>query len=85
MSNLENDLIDQGDELLNDEDQPQPRDAGADTLRILEAVLFASDEILSTARLKAILPGTPDGREIGKMIDQINRLLQKERHPFEIF
>jgi len=55
-----------------------------DTLRVLEAVLFASDELITTTRLKAILPGNPDAREIGKMVERINRALQKERHPFEI-
>jgi segregation and condensation protein B len=55
-----------------------------DTLRILEAVLFASDELITTARLKTILPDNPDAREIGKLIERINRTLQKERHPFEI-
>ena len=84
MSNLENDLTSQGDELVEEEAVEMPAAGSVDTLRILEAVLFASDEICTAARLKTILPGTPDGREIGKMIDQINRQLQKERHPFEI-
>jgi segregation and condensation protein B len=84
MSNLENDLIDQGDDLLEEEAVEMPAAGSVDTLRILEAILFASDEICTVARLKTILPGTPDGREIGKMVDQINRQLQKERHPFEI-
>lgn len=56
----------------------------ADTLRILEALLFASDELLTASRLKTILPGSPDGKQIRKMIDRINVQLQKERHPFEI-
>ena len=55
-----------------------------DNLRILEAILFASDELLTAARLKAILPGNPDGKQIRKMVDKINVQLQKERHPFEI-
>ncbi len=66
------------------ENNPNELNASADTLRILEALLFASDELLTPSRLKTILPGTPDGRQIRKMADKINVQLQKERHPFEI-
>lgn len=72
---------------LPDEDagQEETTSAGSpDTLRILEAIIFASDELITTARLKAILPGNPDAREINKMVERINRALQKERHPFEV-
>ncbi len=55
-----------------------------ETLRILEAVLFASDEVMSPAKLKTILPESPDARIIRKMVDEINIRLQQERHPFEI-
>jgi len=55
-----------------------------ENLRILEALIFASDEYLTAARLKAILPGNPGARGISAMIEKINRQLQKERHPFEI-
>ena len=55
-----------------------------ESMRILEAVLFASDELLTTERLKAIVPGQPDARKIRQMVDKINVQLQKERHPFEI-
>lgn len=55
-----------------------------DNLRILEALLFASDELMTAARLKAILPGNPDARQIRKMVDKLNVQFQKERHPFEI-
>ncbi|MDG5815814.1 SMC-Scp complex subunit ScpB [Chitinispirillales bacterium ANBcel5] len=55
-----------------------------DELRILEALLFASDDLLTPARLKAILPGKPDARKLRKMVDKINAQLQKEAHPFEI-
>ncbi|MCX7726521.1 MAG: SMC-Scp complex subunit ScpB [Chitinispirillaceae bacterium] len=58
--------------------------ASSDTLRILEAVLFASDEILTSSQLKAILPGSPDAKKIRGMEEKINIQLQKERHPFEI-
>jgi segregation and condensation protein B len=57
---------------------------GTESLRILEAVLFASDDLISTAKLKSILPDAPDARIIRKMVDEINIQLQKERHPFEI-
>ena len=58
--------------------------AFGENLRILEALIFASDEYLTAARLKAILPGNPGARGISAMIEKINRQLQKERHPFEI-
>lgn len=67
-----------------DPGQEEPTAGSPDTLRILEAIIFASDELITTARLKAILPGNPDAREIGKMVERINRALQKERHPFEV-
>lgn len=63
----------------NSSDSNKPED-----LRILEAVLFASDELMTAARIKAILPGQPDARKIRSMVDKINVQLQKERHPFEI-
>ncbi|HMD69150.1 MAG TPA: SMC-Scp complex subunit ScpB [Chitinivibrionales bacterium] len=53
-------------------------------LRVLEALLFASDEILTTDRIKAIVPGIPDARKIRQMVDKINEHLAKERHPFEV-
>jgi segregation and condensation protein B len=62
-----------------DSKEPPP-----DTLRILEAVLFASEEIMPASRLKTILPDNPDARQIRKMVDKINEILQRERHPFEI-
>ena len=37
-----------------------------ETLRILEAMLFASDEVLSPARLKEILPDAPDAVASGR-------------------
>ncbi len=52
--------------------------------RILEAVLFASDENLTVSRLKDILPDNPDARYIRKLVNEINIVLQKQRHPFEI-
>jgi len=67
-----------------EEEIEQSREAAPDTLRILEALLFASDDLLTAARLKAVLPGGPDARAIRGMVDRINCLLQKERHPFEI-
>lgn len=84
MSNLENDLVDGPAGIMEEEDLEPPKETSADSLRIIEAVLFASDELLSTARLKAILPGNPDAREIGRLVEKINRQLQNERHPFEI-
>lgn len=78
--------IDAMETTLPEEDPGREETNGGtpDTLRILEAIIFASDELITTARLKAILPGNPDSREISKMVERINRSLQKERHPFEV-
>lgn len=59
-------------------------EVGSDNLRILEALLFASNELLTAARIKEILPGQIDARQIRKLVEKINVQLQKERHPFEI-
>lgn len=76
------------EELFDDKDGAKPVDLTESTkpedLRILEALLFASDELMTAAHLKAILPGQPDARKIRGMVEKINVLLQKERHPFEI-
>lgn len=55
-----------------------------ESMRILEALLFASEELLTANKIKSILPDNPDVRKIRKMVDKINTRLQKERHPFEI-
>ena len=67
----------------NDIDEKPSADM-TDSMHILEAILFASDEILSPAALKTLLPGAPDGREIRKLVNTINADLQRHRHPFEI-
>ncbi len=56
----------------------------SEEMRILEAVLFASNELMNAAKLKTIVPGQPDVRRIRKLVTDINDRLQKERHPFEI-
>jgi segregation and condensation protein B len=56
----------------------------AEAKRILEAMLFASDDVMSPAKIKASMPGQPDLREIKKMVSEINTQLSRERHPFEI-
>ncbi|MBD3317478.1 MAG: SMC-Scp complex subunit ScpB, partial [Chitinivibrionales bacterium] len=53
-------------------------------MRILEALLFASDELLTPAKIKKAMPGEPDARKIRAMVEEINAHLQRERHPFEI-
>lgn len=58
--------------------------ASTESMRILEALLFASEELLTANKIKSILPDNPDVRKIRKMVDNINAQLQKERHPFEI-
>ena len=68
-----------------EQDVPIPDSNSPDNpLRVLEALLFASDEILTTDRIKAIVPGIPDGRKIRQMVEKINTQLGRERHPFEI-
>lgn len=53
-------------------------------MRVLESLLFASEDILTTDRIKAIVPGMPDARKIRQMVEKINVQLGRERHPFEI-
>jgi segregation and condensation protein B len=67
-------------------DEPKRSTAAGspDELRILEAVLFASDELMTAAHLKTILPSQPDARKVRSMVEKLNVQLQKERHPFEI-
>jgi len=62
----------------------QEDDDAIDDTRILEALLFASDELLTPSKLKSILPGSPDSRHIRKMVGEINERLLTEGHPFEI-
>jgi len=62
----------------------EPQDEKADELRILEALLFVSEELLTPAKLKSLIPGEPDARRIRKMVNELNTQLRNERHPFEI-
>lgn len=88
-NNEENDALQEEEtEKLSDEQtsSAQEKTAGsyAESLRILEALLFASDDVMSTAKLKTLMPDKPDSRQIRKMVADININLQKQRHPFEI-
>jgi segregation and condensation protein B len=56
----------------------------SESMQILEALLFASGEILPPSKLKEILPQPCDARTIRSMVAEINRHLQHQRHPFEI-
>ncbi|MDR3013161.1 MAG: SMC-Scp complex subunit ScpB [Chitinispirillales bacterium] len=71
---------------INDGESSEEEDAGAvtDTRRILEALLFASDELLTPAKLKTLIPGAPDARSIRKLAGEINERLSAGGHPFEI-
>jgi segregation and condensation protein B len=60
-----------------------PKTPLSEPMRVIEAVLFASIEPLSLARLKEIIPDQ-DAKAIRQMVAKINERLQKERHPFEI-
>lgn len=70
----------------NQEEQKEEiREVGQSELpRIIEAVLFASDEPLNLQRLKDILPRKPDIRKIRAAIDDINQRFSAEHHPFEV-
>ncbi len=63
--------------------QQQPK-KNSEALRILEALIFASHDVIGTDKLKSILPDQPDARAIRKMVNELNIQLQQERHPFEI-
>ncbi|MBD3239317.1 MAG: SMC-Scp complex subunit ScpB [Chitinivibrionales bacterium] len=68
----------------SDERREQPPERNSEDMSVLEAAIFASNEVLTAQRLKKILPGEPDARAIRRMVRTINDKLQRERHPFEI-
>ncbi|MCL2183624.1 MAG: SMC-Scp complex subunit ScpB [Chitinispirillia bacterium] len=78
--NENDDIIDDVAEPADVVDDSRP----ADALRILEALLFASDEVLSAPRLKALIPYAPDARRLRKMAGELNEQFAREGHPFEI-
>jgi segregation and condensation protein B len=59
-------------------------DEGVDGHRILEALIFASNEMLTPAKLKTLVPGAPDAKRLRRMVAEINERLEREDHPFEI-
>jgi segregation and condensation protein B len=69
---------------MSDQNRQEQRQSSQESLRILEALIFASDEILTPAKLKIIMPDQPELKELRKMITEINIQLQRERHPFEM-
>lgn len=72
------------DEAVENEEKNSERNDSTESMRILEALLFASEELLTVTKIKSILPDNPDARSIRKIVEKINAQLQKERHPFEI-
>lgn len=69
----------------SEKEVPIPQSTSPDTpIRVLEALLFASSDILTVDKIKAIVPGMPDARKIKQMIEKINAQLSKEHHPFEV-
>jgi len=68
----------------SDDDSGQGEDGGVDAHRILEALIFASNEMLTPAKLKALVPGVPDVKRLRQMVAEINERLEREGHPFEI-
>jgi len=69
------------DQEISEQAEPEEK---VDELRILEALLFASEELLTYAKLKSLLPTAPDVKQMRKMVSEINEKLQSENHPFEI-
>lgn len=76
-----NDNIDESGDIVDDSESAA---GNVDELRILEALLFASDEVMTPARLKVLVPGAPDARRLRKMVRELNEQLSREGHPFEI-
>ena len=72
-----------GDSAEDQETGAEPQER-VDELRILEALLFASEEMLTYAKLKSLIPGAPDVKRIRKMVGDLNEKLKSENHPFEI-
>jgi segregation and condensation protein B len=75
------------DDIGDDADAVGPEDTGdgeVDNLRVLEALIFASDELLTTAKLKPLIPGNPDAKTLRKMVAEVNAQLSEQGHPFEI-
>ena len=74
----------ENDDSADDQEITEQPEEKVDELRIFEALLFASEEMLTPAKLKTLLPGAPDSKSIRKMVGEINEKLQSENHPFEI-
>jgi len=70
--------------MSNENNEKKSGPALSEEARVLEAILFASDEVVTAAKLKEIMPDNPDARHIRKLVSDINIQLQRERHPFEI-
>ncbi|MDR0308169.1 MAG: SMC-Scp complex subunit ScpB [Chitinispirillales bacterium] len=84
MENLDN--TEQNEVTFDDDSgvEEQQQEEKVDELKILEALLFASEELLTPAKLRSMIPGGPDARRIRKMVNEINSELEKQKHPFEI-
>jgi len=80
----DNSSIEQSGDDLESDGEDVISDDGVDEHRILEALIFASNEMLTPAKLKTLLPGAPDTKRLRKMVADINDRLEKEGHPFEI-
>ena len=75
MSENENSTVPEQSDAAALEEAATPQEEAPDTLRIMEALLFASDDLLTAARLKTVLPGNPDARAIRGMVFVRNREL----------
>jgi segregation and condensation protein B len=74
----------ENDDGAEDQEIQEQSEEKVDELRILEALLFASEELLTYAKLKSLIPGAPDVKHMRKMVSELNEKLQSENHPFEI-
>ena len=56
----------------------------SDLKNVLKALLFATEEPLAPAKLRALLKVNVDARDLRKAVLEINQNLQENREPFEI-
>ncbi len=68
----------------NTEETKPPATTDEELLRITEACIFASSEIIPAQKLRKLLPDHPPLKHIRKIVAQINQRLQTQQHPFEI-
>jgi segregation and condensation protein B len=68
----------------NTEQKQRESQVDEELLRITEAAIFASSEIIPAQKLRKILPDSPSLKVIREIVALINQRLQTQQHPFEI-